>query len=263
MSESFVRFEIDQSVARISLDRPARRNALTNQMLQQMTGLVRTIAENDQVRVIVVAAEGPVFCAGMDLAEMQQRASAAKGPDAWLGDALAYHDLLLSILDAPQPTLAVVQGPALAGGMGIVLACDLVLAVEGAFFALPEPQRGITASMVTPLLAFRVGAGCASYLLLSGQCVSAPQLHRWGIFHEVVGENELENRTREWIQTILTGSPTALAATKRQIREFANADLTGQLRRAALLSAESRGTADAREGLQAFFDKRRPSWHED
>jgi len=260
MAESFVRFEIEGPVARLTLDRSARRNALTKAMLQQMTQFVCNAADNSQVRVIVLAAEGPVFCAGMDLAEMQQRDTEASGPEQWLKDSLVYHDLLLALLEAPQPALAVVQGPVLAGGVGLVLACDLVLAVEDAFFSLPEPKRGITASMVTPLLAFRSGAGHASHLLLSGQQVSVTTMFQRGVCHEVVAGEQLASATMTWIDSIMTGSPAALAASKRQIREAANVNLHEQLRHAAQQSAEARDSVDAREGLQAFLEKRMPNW---
>lgn len=261
MSESFIRCEIEESVARITLDRAARRNALTQAMIQQLTQSVREVSVNNQVRVIVLAAEGPVFCAGMDLGEMQERASTENSPEQWLEDSLAYHDLLLAILEAPQPTLAVVQGPALAGGVGIVLACDLVLAEKEAYFSLPEPQRGITASMVTPLLMFRAGAGPASRLLLSGRSASAATMRDWGVCHQVVAREQLEDATTEWTTSILSGSPVALAATKKQIREYSEVDLVDQLRRAAHQSAQARESADAREGLQAFLDKRKPNWN--
>jgi len=131
-----------------------------------------------------------------------------------------------------------------------------VLTSETVFFALPEPQRGITASMVTPLLVYRTGAGHASHLLLSGRRVSAMEIKHWGICHQVVAPDELAAAEAQWIESILKGSPMALAATKRQIREASGKDLASQLKEAAQLSAEARATPDAREGLQAFLEKR-------
>lgn len=260
MSESFIRCEVEDTVARITLDRANRCNALTKGMIQQLTQSVRELAVNEQIRIIVFAAEGSVFCAGMDLAEMQERVSAENSLEQWLEDSLAFHDLLLAILEAPQPILAVVQGPALAGGVGIVLACDLVLAEEDAYFSLPEPQRGITASMVTPLLMFRASAGPASHLLLSGRRVSAATMCDWGVCHQVVAREQLASATTQWTTSILSSSPMALAATKKQIREYSEMDLADQLRRAAYQSAQARESVDARAGLQAFLDKRKPNW---
>jgi len=219
MSEQVVLYSKTSGVARIVLNREKRRNALTRAMIVQLTDLLREAAADDQVRVIVLAAAGPVFCAGMDLAEMQQRGSKENSEDDWLQDSLVYHDLLMALLETPQPSLAVLQGPVLAGGVGIVLACDLVLAAETAFLALPEPQRGITASMVTPLLAYRTGAGHASHLLLSGRRVPVAEMQHWGICHQVVALDQLAAAEAEWIESILKGSPMALAETKRQIRK--------------------------------------------
>ena len=146
---------------------------------------------------------------------MQERASAENGPAEWLKDALLYRDMLLAILEAPQPTVAVVQGPAIAGGVGIALACDLVLAAEDAYFALPEPQRGITASMVTPLLMFRVGAGPATRLLLSDRPVDAAEMYNWGGCHQVVAPDQLASAARSG-RPRLARFATALAATKNK-----------------------------------------------
>ena len=260
MSEILVQRDIENGVAQISLDRPTRRNALTRAMIGQLTQAVRESSSDPQVRLITLTASGSVFCAGMDLAEMEQRASGKDGPEQWLEDSMVYCDLLLAILETPQPTMALVQGPAVAGGVGIVLACDLVLAADDAFFSLPEAQRGITASMVTPLLVFRSGAGHASHLLLSGQRVLTTTMSHWGLCHQVVPAIQLASAAQEWISSILNASPPALAATKQQIRTCSQADLVEQLRQAAHHSAQSRGSADAREGLQAFLEKRKPQW---
>ncbi len=258
--EDVLRFEIDYNVARIVLDRTERRNALTREIVEQMTKLVRLAGKNEMVRVLVISANGSVFCAGMDLGEMQQRAMGDDPAGEWLRDASAYRDLVLSILDAAIPTLAVVQGPALAGGMGIVLACDLVIAAEEAFFSLPEPQRGITAAVVTPLLTYRVGAAHASHLLLSGRRVSAQATVSWGLCHQVVPRDELDAVEASWLESILTGGPLALAATKQNIRNTAGYLLTKHLSEAAADSATARESTEAREGLQAFLEKRKPGW---
>ena len=127
------------------------------------------------VRAVVLAASGTAFCSGMDLAEMH---NTSKSPDAlaqWHHDAAAYRDLLEMMLRFPKPLIAAVNGPALAGGAGLALACDLVLATDAAAFGLPEPRRGLVAGMIAPLLAFRVGAGRAAYLLLSAQRFPLPR----------------------------------------------------------------------------------------
>lgn len=260
MSEPCVLCDIHEDVAHITLNRANRRNALTRAMIVQLNDTLREVIADDQVRVIVLAAAGPVFCAGMDLAEMQQRAAENSGAKEWLQDAIVYRNLLVTLLDAPQPTLAVLQGPVLAGGVGIVLACDLVLASDKAFFSLPEIQRGITAAMVAPLLIYRAGAGNASHLLLSGRQVSATEMSCWGVCHEVVAPEQLDQAETEWINSILKGAPQALATTKARVRVTVGTDLVAQLDEAARLSAQVRNTEEAREGLQAFLKKRDPHW---
>ena len=239
----------------------ASKRTLVSPGLLGLTEQINELASDADVRLIEVAANGTVFCAGMDLGEMQDRA-AQSGPEDWLKDSEVYRDLLLAILQAPRPVLAIVQGPVLAGGVGIVLACDLVIASQQAFFALPEPQRGITAAMVTPLLVRRVGVGHANHLLLAGDRVSTAELANWGICQKVVEADELDAVAMQFRASVLAGSPQALAATKRQVQHFA-ADIVSQLNQAAEMSANARATEDAQEGLAAFLEKRKPSWQID
>ncbi len=260
MPEAPVRVTIDHSVATLTIDRVDKRNALTRQMITSLTAAVHQATASD-VRALVLRAEGPVFCAGMDLGEMQQRAAVDEAPDEWLVDSQVYCDLLLALVEAPFPTIAAVSGPVLAGGVGLVVACDLVAASRDCFFALPEPQRGITAAMVTPLLTYRVGAGHATELLLTADRISADTTLGWGLCQTVVDREQLPAAVDRWIASILASSPAALAVTKGNIRRFHNDGLVDQLRSAAAMSAEARGTQDAREGLQAFLEKRKPNWN--
>ena len=138
----------------------------------------------------MLSANGPAFCAGMDLDEMQGRADAPNADDEWDKDASDYRDLLVAILKLDVPTLAVVQGPAIAGGFGLVLACDLVLASSAARFALPEPKRGISPAVVSPLLIYRIGVGPATPLLLAGQVLTAEAAFRVGLCHIGIAAGE-------------------------------------------------------------------------
>lgn len=242
------------------LNRPSKRNALSRALLEQLRAAVDEAASDRSLRVLVLGAEGPVFCAGMDLGEMQSRAGRPDAEAEWSEDTRLYRDLLLALFELPVPTLAVVQGPALAGGLGLLLACDLVVASEAATFALPEPKRGITAAVVLPLLLHRVGASWSSHLLLSGEAWTSAKGQQAGLCHEVVAKDELETRAETLIQSILTGAPSSLAVTKKHFLDCAARDLRRQLEAGMKLSAEARGTADAREGLAAFLEKRAPGW---
>jgi len=260
MSDSHLCTIAQHGVAWLTLNRPDKRNALTRTLLAEMLIDVRKLAANPDVRVIVLNGSGSVFCAGMDLAEMQEVAESPDAETFWQQDAQLFCDLLTAIFTTPKPVIAVLQGPALAGGVGLVLACDLVLAAETAYFSLPEPRRGIVPSIVTPLLTYRMAAGGASSMLISGERIMAARAREWGLCHDVVPADELGTRTDELIAALLTGSPQALAETKRQLIHSAGNDVVGRLEAAVEASAAARKTTDAREGLAAFLEKRPPSW---
>jgi len=260
MPESLTSFEVTDAIARLTLNRPRKRNALSRQVLRELSDAVERVEADESARVLTLEAEGPVFCAGMDLGEMQSRAGRPDSTQLWQEDTRIYRDLVERLFRLPLPTVAVVQGPVLAGGVGLVLACDIVLAAEPAYFSLPEPKRGITAAVVTPLLTYRIGPGNAGYLLLSGEAMSAPNALRVGLCHEVLPANELSSRRAELVNSILTGAPSALAVSKQTLQELAADGLAAQLDRAMTVSAEARETADAREGLAAFLEKREPNW---
>ncbi len=252
--------EIRSGVAHLTLNRTEKRNALTRELIVEIKSELDRIGNDPSVRLIVLEANGLAFCAGMDLGEMQRRAADPDAAKQWLHDSQVYARVLKSIFEATVPTLVVVQGPALAGGMGLVLACDMVIASENAFFALPEPARGITAAMVTPLLVYRVGAGAATLCLLSGQRIPAAGALSMGLCHEVVAPSLLSERRDQWIQSILAGSPAALKITKQHVKHCSMHEVSRLIDESIKVSARARETEDAREGLSAFLEKRKPNW---
>lgn len=244
----------------LRLNRPDKRNALTRETLEELAGNLEQVARQPSVRVLVLAANGPAFCAGMDLGEMQQRAESPQRQAEWHRDSEVYRDVLQRLFALGIPTIAAVGGAAVAGGVGLVVACDFVVAAETAFFALPEPMRGITAAMVTPLLVHRIGTGAANRMLLAGERWTAAQAERVGLCHAVVPHAELEERVQTLIQSICSGSQQSLAITKSHLVGMSGVDMPALLQRSMLVSAEARETADAREGLDAFLQKRKPRW---
>ena len=141
-----------------------------------------------------------------------------------------------------------------------MMACDLVVASENASFGFPEPRRGIVAGMVAPLLAFRIGAGHAGYLLLTAQIVSGREAHRLGLYHELVDEDKVWARANQLVGEIAKSAPEALQMTKRLLNETIGESLTTQLAAGAAVSAAARTTEAAAEGLAAFMEKREPKW---
>ncbi len=259
MSE-FTNLNIAAGVARLTLDRPDKRNALRREIIQSLLDSVRQVASDPLARVLVLAARGEVFCAGMDLGQMQERTTSSNAAQEYQLDAQVYCDLLTAIYELPIPTIAAVQGPALAGGMGLVCACDIIIAADSAYFMLPEPMRGITASMVTPLLVHRTGAGPATFMLLSNEKVGAAEARQMGLCHDVVQASELESRVNSLVHSILGGSRSAFAITKKHIHDCLASDVVSLLQQSIKISAQARETPDAREGLAAFLEKRSPSW---
>lgn len=260
MSEPWVELHTEAAVARVVLNRADKRNALTRSMLERMNQVVDRIADDHAIRVVRWEANGPVFCAGMDLGEMRERAAADNPEQEWLRDSQVYRDLVGKIALLHCPTIAVVQGPAVAGGCGLVLACDLVICSDQAAFALPEPARGITAAMVTPLLLLRGGASGASSLLLTGERVSAQAALRMGLCHDCVPPDALAGRVDDLCRAIQTNGPAAMRLTKQHLLNTAAANLRQQLQDSASVSAAARASDEAKEGLAAFLEKRTPQW---
>jgi methylglutaconyl-CoA hydratase len=256
----FTTLVIDGEVARLTLARAEKRNALKRETLQEIVAAVGEVRSRRDIRALVLSGDGVAFCAGMDLEEMQQRATASDCNDQWRLDSQVYCDALQSIFSLPFPTIAAVNGAAVAGGVGLVLACDLVIVADSAFFMLPEPMRGITAAMVTPLLIHRVGPGAAGRLLLSGERWSAAQALQSGLAHDVVADESFQPRVDQLIKAIKSGSQQALAITKSHLLTMSERNVLQQLQASMSVSAEARQTGDAREGLDAFLQKRKPYW---
>lgn len=248
-------------IARVILNRPDKRNALNRDLVNRLATAVGELEQDDSIRVLILTGAGSVFCAGMDLAEMQSRAVDPNATSEWNRDTDDYRRLLERLFRCQKPTVAVMNGPALAGGVGLVLACDMVLASSDSFLSLPEPRRGITAAVVSPLLTYRVGTGPATYMLLSGRRLPVEVAHRWGLVHEVVPTADLADAEKSLCREILTGAPSALATTKKLLLDQTGGSVLESMRHATEVSARAREADDAREGLAAFLEKRFPSWH--
>jgi methylglutaconyl-CoA hydratase len=257
---SLVRVHVHEHTGTLILNRPDKRNALTRSLMAELMQGLDDLRRERRVRTIVIAGSGTAFCAGMDLNEMQQTAQAANAQDLWRDDATAYRDLLEAILQLPKPVIATVGGPAVAGGAGLALACDIVLASPEAKFGLPEPKRGIVAGLVAPLLAFRLGAGRAAYLLLSAQLIAAEEAFRMGIYHELIPGEKLWPRAHQLAGEIAACAPEAMLLTKRMLNETIGENLNTLLTAGAAVSATARTTEAAAEGLAAFLEKREPKF---
>jgi methylglutaconyl-CoA hydratase len=244
----------------IVLNRPDKRNAISRQMLADLSQALDDLHQERKVRAVIITGAGAAFCAGMDLAEMQITASQPDAHLQWHTDAVQYRELITKMLHFPKPLIAAVNGPAVAGGVGVLLACDIVVAAADAQIGLPEPRRGIVAGMVAPLLVFRIGASQAANLLLTARMIAASEAHRIGLAHELVERDLVWARAQEIAGEIAKSAPEALQLTKRLLNETIGEHLSTLLTAGAADSATARTTDAAREGLAAFLEKREPQW---
>lgn len=262
MSSYAIDVKITGAVGTIVINRPQRRNALTRSMLARLGEALSDLHLEKRVRAIILTGAGSAFCAGMDVHEMH---AAAKLPETeknqdWGDTAEAYCEFVVQMMQLPKPIIASVNGPAIAGGAGLVLASDIVVASETAQFGMPEPRRGLVAGVVAPLLAFRVGGGTAARLLVSSSLYPADEAHRLGVYHELIDEPRLWARCAQLGEECAAGAPESVQLTKRLLYETIGEQLATQLSVGAAMSATARTTEAAQEGLTAFVEKRKPEW---
>lgn len=255
-----LRINVHEHTGTIILDRPDKRNALSRELMRELDQAIGDLHGERRVRAVVLTGAGAAFCAGMDLSEMETTAALPNAQEQWREDAGDYCDLLERMLLFPKPIIAAVNGPAIAGGLGLVLACDIVLAASDARFGVPEPRRGLVAGIVAPLLAFRIGAGRAAYLMLTSETIDTPTALTMGLCHETIAPDLIWARAVQIAGQCAAGAPEALLLSKRMLNETIGEHLRMQLAAGAAVSATARTTEAAAEGLRAFLEKRSPKW---
>jgi methylglutaconyl-CoA hydratase len=256
----FVRHENRGPVALISIDRPDRRNALASSVIAGLGDALNHARYDPSVRVIVLTGEGTVFCAGMDLKEASKAGAFehAEAEHAAVADAQALADLFCQVHATPKPVIAALNGDALAGGAGLAMACDFVVAADTARIGYPEVRRGLVAAIVMHDLIRLVGDRRARQLLLTGAPITAAEAERWGLVNVVVPATECLDAAMKLAAILLESAPIALATTKKQLDETTRRP--AELRGAAAISAAIRVSDEAIEGMTAFLEKRRPRW---
>ena len=256
MQTSPVRSEFSGAVARLQLDSPSNRNALSAAMLLALTQEIERAQSDPQVRVIVLGHTGPAFCAGADLRE--QTAGVAEGRPAPGVGALV--PLFRLLLDCPKPVVCAVGGAVRAGGVGLVAACDIAIAAETATFATGEVRLGLAPAVLSVVVLPKVGRSAAARLFLTGATLGAAEALAMGLVAHVVSEQELGAAVELVVSQLLLAHPNALATTKQIL-----ADVPGMRREAAFsamaeLSAKLFVSSEASEGMSAFLERRPPNW---
>jgi methylglutaconyl-CoA hydratase len=254
----------DSGVHTILLNRPDKRNALTPQLISDLTHALEVAASNRQCRIVILSGAGSSFCAGLDLEHLRAMSASAPGDPHFAAtcrtDAENIAELLRTLYTLPKPTIAAVNGPAIAGGMAIATLCDFTLAVPEAKFGYTEVRIGFVPAIVSAFLRTQIGDKRARDLVLTGRLLDAAEAASLGLVTRIVREPELMHEARALAHRLARNSPAAMEATKRLLTRYTDRFLPDDIESAILTNVQSRTTEDFREGIRAFLEKREPEW---
>lgn len=257
MNYKTLKLEFDGAIATLTLTRPEKRNAISSQMIDDVLGALAE-AQASVARVVILTGEGKAFCSGMDLDEL--RAIATRSPAEHLQDSRRMAQLFRTIYSFPKPTIAAVNGAAIAGGCGIATLADFTIAVPTAQFGYTEVRIGFVPALVSVFLRRQIGDKRTRDLALSGRLIDAAEARAMGLVNEVVPNDDLMPAARRLAATLISSSPTSLETTKRLLLEMSEAELDREISMAIEENSAIRSTPDFSEGLSAFLEKRAPKW---
>lgn len=244
---------VEPGIVSLTLNRPEKRNALCVPLLVELVEGIRAAASNGSNRVLLLRASGPVFCAGLDLAEAEDPKRAEESAQ-WIAAALK------ALADCRLATIAEARGSAIAGGAGLVSACDFVVAGETAKFGYPEVHRGLVPGLVMTFLRRQLRERDARDLILLGELIDARRALAIGLVNRVVGVDDVESTALELAKKLLLGAPNAVAATKELLADLWPRTVDDDLAHAQSRHMKARNSGEAAEGLRAFHEKREPNW---
>jgi methylglutaconyl-CoA hydratase len=244
-------------IATITLNRPDKRNAISYELIDDLTAALKQAA-GSSAQVVILTGAGKAFCAGMDLDNLKHLAGRTHEQNVQDSETMA--SLFRTLYDFPKPTIAAVNGPAIAGGTGLATLCDFTLAVTEAKFGYTEVRIGFVPAIVSSFLIANIGEKRARYLLLTGRIFGANEAHRLGLVNEIVAPDQLMTRAQELAGELLENSPASLRATKTLLSSYTREQLERQVAQAVQANAAIRQTDDFKEGITAFLEKRKPKW---
>jgi methylglutaconyl-CoA hydratase len=253
MADELVHYEVRRGIATITLDSPHNRNALSAQLRAELIDRLKKAVDDDAVRVIVLTHTGTVFCSGMDLKEAGGASASQQGVNE-------FPAILEQIWTSPKPVVGRLAGPARAGGVGIVAACDIAVAVDEATFAFSEVRIGVVPAVISVTVLPRLLARPAHELFLTGETFGAERAATIGLINSAVPADRLDDEVRRYTDMLAQGAPQALAATKRMLLTRGSGGLAENFADMLELSAQHFGAAEGQEGIAAFREKRKPSW---
>ena len=257
MNFETIQLSHNSAIATITLNRPEKRNAVSFQLVAELSAALDEI-ESSPSQVVILTGAGKAFCAGMDLDELKSLLGKTHAEN--VKDSATMAAMFRRLYDFPKPTIAAVNGAAIAGGTGLATMCDFTLAVPEAKFGYTEVRIGFVPAIVSSILVWQVGHKIARDLLLTGRLFAAAEAHRYGLVNEIVPAENLLLRAKELATQLLENSPSSVRATKKLINSFISAQLDEQIAAAIEDNARIRTTADFREGVSSFLEKRKPVW---
>lgn len=246
-------------VSTVTLNRPEVRNAFNDEVIAELTAVFIELGKREEVRCIVLAANGTAFCAGADLNWMKRMADYTR--DENVADAGALAEMLRVVYACPKPTIAKVQGDVYAGGTGLVAACDIAVSVDSAGYCLSEVRLGLIPATISPYVIRAMGARAAHRYFLTAERFNAAEALRIGFVHEVVAAAELDARVAELAKALVNAGPEAVKLCKMLVQDVAEQEITPSLIQMTVEGiADIRVSPEGREGVQSFLQKRKPNW---
>jgi methylglutaconyl-CoA hydratase len=261
MGFRFLTVERKGPVEYLTLNRPDVRNAFNEELIGELTEWAIGVTElfgRDELRVVVLAGAGKVFCAGADVAWMAKTVQFTEEEN--LLDAAAAAGLFAAIDALPVPVIGRVHGAALGGGAGLAAVCDIVIADKDAVFGFTEVKLGILPAVISPFVISKIGRSAARELFLTGSRFSATRAREIGLLHAVVPSAELDPTVARYVEELLTGAPEAIAAAKALIGKVSECSANEAMQYTARAIASRRASREGQEGLKAFLEKRSPNW---
>jgi methylglutaconyl-CoA hydratase len=252
-----IQLEYDAGIATITLNRPERRNAISFELIDDLLLALDEVAKSDAI-VLIVTGAGKAFCSGMDLDNL--KALLGRTAEQNLEDSRSMVKLFRALYEFPKATIAAVNGAAIAGGTGLAFLCDFTLAAPEAKFGYTEVRIGFVPAIVSTFLLRQIGEKQARDLLLTGRLFGAEEAARLSLINEIVPAENLMTRARALASLLMENSPSSLRATKQLLTDHARSELDLQIDAAVRKNAAIRGTADFREGISSFLEKRKPVW---
>ncbi len=251
---------VDAGIARVTLARPERHNAFNEGLIAELTTAFISLGQDDSVRAIILSGEGKSFCAGADLDWMKRAAGWSEAENR--ADAMKLSDMLAAIDTCPKPVIARVHGNVAGGGVGLVACADMAVAIDGAQFRLSEVRLGLTPATISPFVVAKIGASQARRWFLTAEAFGAAQAQAMGLVHEIAADADTADVIVEgWLAHLAAAAPGAVADAKQLVADVAGHRITDALRTlTADRIAARRASAEGREGLAAFLDKRKPQW---